>query len=281
MESHGLECVFSSDIDEDARLAYKENFGELPFGDITAIPAEDIPSHDVLCGGFPCQPFSNLGKRKGTDDDRGNLFLEICRIARHHKPAVLLLENVKGILSIDQGRAIKRIMLELQDCGYYTKIYPLNSMHFGIPQARERVYFVALREDSDLQHGRVLPTMKDVCVVDILDRDNAENDMLITHYRYEITNIQQFRQKKIVEVGTLPDMKMNYKKHVHSVHGVARTIINDKSAQEGINQTGLYLIDNKIRALNLTEMRRVMGFPDNSLCNAERKEKEARRQSIR
>lgn len=100
LEAEGLRCVFSSEIDQYAREAYAANFGEFPSGDITQINAEDIPTFDVLCAGFPCQPFSIAGKHRHQDDPRGNLFLEIVRIADYHKPKVLLLENVPHILKL-------------------------------------------------------------------------------------------------------------------------------------------------------------------------------------
>lgn len=118
LEARGHKCVFSSDIDSHAREAYRANFGELPSGDIAKIGAADIPTHDVLCGGLPCQAFSISGKQGGMDDPRGRLFFEILRIAKYHQPKVLLLENVKNILSIDNGEVVKTIEQELNRIGY-------------------------------------------------------------------------------------------------------------------------------------------------------------------
>lgn len=104
-------CVFSSDIDEDCQRAYEGNFGERPSGDITAIKTEDIPDHDILLGGFPCQPFSIIGHRKGFEDTRGTLFFEIARILEAKKPQAFILENVKLLAGHNNGKTLKRIMI--------------------------------------------------------------------------------------------------------------------------------------------------------------------------
>ncbi len=102
-----IKCVFSSDIDEECQKAYAENFGEKPEGDITAIKAEDIPDHDLLLAGFPCQPFSIIGHRKGFEDTRGTLFFDIARILEAKMPTAFLLENVKLLAGHNNGRTLK------------------------------------------------------------------------------------------------------------------------------------------------------------------------------
>jgi DNA (cytosine-5)-methyltransferase 1 len=104
LESFGANCVFSSEWDKHAQKVYAANFGDFPAGDITQILAEEIPAHDMLCGGFPCQPFSISGKQKGFDDTRGTLFFDIARIIKYHKPKVLFLENVRNFESHDTGK---------------------------------------------------------------------------------------------------------------------------------------------------------------------------------
>lgn len=154
-EVHGAECVFSSDIDRFACQTYEANFGEYPAGDITQIPSEDIPEHDILVAGFPCQPFSiagvsklnGLGREHGfRDQSRGTLFFEIVRIAEHRKPAALLLENVKNLKSHDRGRTWQVIEGALEEAGYRVFSAVVDGAHW-VPQHRERVYIVALRQD--------------------------------------------------------------------------------------------------------------------------------------
>lgn len=132
LEQRGLQCVFSSEIDKRACEAYKANFGETPHGDITQIDAHDIPSHDILCAGFPCQPFSTAGKQGGISDPRGQLFHEIIRIADFHKPKLLLLENVKHIQRIDDGGVIREIEEALDKIGYEMHFRTLNASNYGI-----------------------------------------------------------------------------------------------------------------------------------------------------
>ena len=140
-------CVFASEIDKYAAQAYETLYGEKPAGDITKIPAEDIPDHDLLVGGFPCQAFSVAGKRKGFEDTRGTLFFEIARIAKEKQPKALLLENVKGLVNHDKGRTLDIMVETLNEVGYVIDFEVLNSKYFGVPQNRERIFIVAIRKD--------------------------------------------------------------------------------------------------------------------------------------
>jgi len=130
---------FSSEIDHHAGITYKANFGEKPAGDIRKIQSEDIPDHDILLAGFPCQPFSVAGEKKGLRDQRGNLFYEIVRVLEGCRPKAFLLENVKGLLSLNKGRTFALICEELSKRGYKIHAKVLNTMLYGgIPQTRER-----------------------------------------------------------------------------------------------------------------------------------------------
>jgi DNA (cytosine-5)-methyltransferase 1 len=145
----GGECVFASDIDVKCQDNYEKNFGMRPIGDITKVEAQTIPAHDVLCGGFPCQPFSSAGHREGVADTRGSLFREIERIVEHHRPKVLLLENVKHIMKIQKGVVFQTIIKTFENLGYHMKTVVMSPHQFGIPQNRERVYFMGVRQDFE------------------------------------------------------------------------------------------------------------------------------------
>lgn len=151
----GGKCVFASDIDKKCQDVYERNFGLRPVGDITAVKSEDVPDHDVLCGGFPCQPFSNAGQRGAFEDTRGTLFQQIARIVRDKKPKVLLLENVKGIKNIQGGNVYRTILEVFESLGYTMKDVVLSPDKFGVPQRRERVYFIGIR--SDLGEASIPP----------------------------------------------------------------------------------------------------------------------------
>lgn len=145
-----VNCVFASDNDEDCRKIYELNYKLKPEGDITTINIETIPDFDILCAGFPCQPFSKAGFQKGFDDEkRGNLFYNICEIVAYHKPQYLLLENVRNLESHDEGQTWKIIYNEIDNLGYYTYEQPviLNTLHFNVPQNRERVIIMCKRKD--------------------------------------------------------------------------------------------------------------------------------------
>lgn len=186
MKSLGGECVFACDIDEDCRKTYQANYGLTPIGDITKVDATDIPAHDVLCGGFPCQAFSKAGNRLGFDDStKGTLFFDICRILEYHHPQYALLENVRNLASHDHGKTWSVIHDRLEALGYNLLPEPvIFSPHYiGIPQHRERVFIMCVRKDV----GEVSPfelekdLMKPCTIDSILQDDN------------EIPNIEEYR----------------------------------------------------------------------------------------
>jgi len=148
LDELGGHCVFASEIDKYAQQSYKAIYGDSGelHGDITKIAAADIPDHDVLVGGFPCQAFSVAGQRKGFEDTRGTLFFEIARIADAKRPRLLLLENVKGLLSHDGGNTFEVMCRTLNEIGYAIDFRVLNSKYFGVPQNRERIFIVADRD---------------------------------------------------------------------------------------------------------------------------------------
>jgi len=150
MSSLGGKCVFASDIDDSCRKTYKKNYGIEPHGDITKIDASDIPEHDVLCAGFPCQAFSKAGKRLGfADKTKGTLFFDVLRIMEYHHPKYALLENVRNLASHDKGNTWRTIHDSLEEIGYNVPAKPvIFSPHYlGIPQHRERVFIMCIRKD--------------------------------------------------------------------------------------------------------------------------------------
>lgn len=144
-----VDVVFASEIDKYATASYETIYKHKPKGDITKINEIDIPSHDILVGGFPCQAFSIAGKRNGFEDTRGTLFFEIARIAKEKKPKVMVLENVKGLISHDGGRTLEIIIKTLSDLGYKVDFNILNSKYHGVPQNRERIFIIALKDASE------------------------------------------------------------------------------------------------------------------------------------
>ena len=144
------QCVFSSEWDRFAKVTYRENFGEVPFGDITKIDADDIPKHDVLVAGFPCQAFSIAGFKGGFDDTRGTLFFDVARIIKARRPEAFLLENVKGLAGHDKRRTLSVILRTLrEDLGYFVPDPQIiNARDFGVPQNRERIFIVGFRNKN-------------------------------------------------------------------------------------------------------------------------------------
>jgi len=144
-EEFGGSCVFSSEIDKYSQLTYESYFGEKPSGDITEIDISKIPKFDMLLAGFPCQPFSHAGLKKGLKDKRGNLFFTIRDIIKEHQPEVFLLENVPGLNTHDNEKTIKRMHAELKDIGYDFDKKILAAKSFNLPQRRRRLYIVGFK----------------------------------------------------------------------------------------------------------------------------------------
>lgn len=273
LESMGANCVFASEWDKYAAETYEKNFHIEPFGDITKINEKEIPKHDILCGGFPCQAFSISGKQKGFEDTRGTLFFDIARIVDFHKPKVLFLENVKNLAKHDEGKTLKTIIKTLEDLDYavFTKV--LNSSNFGLPQNRERVYIVAFHKTLNSNTFKFpTPPNNPVCLEDILEDEplNAKiierNDIEI-YKNYSVSN-SLFSEiellNKPIQIGKVN--KGGQGERIYHTLGHAITL----SAYGGGvgSKTGLYLVDNKIRKLSPRECARVQGFPDSFLLNS-------------
>ncbi len=169
MESVGGRCVFSSEWDKFSCQTYNANFNEIPQGDITKIDEKEIPPFDVICAGFPCQPFSMAGLKKGFQDTRGTLFFDVARIINYHRPKVVFLENVKNFKNHDNGKTFTTIKRILEDLGYSVYFKVLNAKDFGLPQNRERIFIVAFLGKTTFLFPE--KTMADTRLGDILEKN--------------------------------------------------------------------------------------------------------------
>eukprot|EP00941_MAST-03F_sp_MAST-3F-sp1_P005738 g5738.t1 len=180
LDALGATCVFASELSVHSKATYEHNFGDKPQGDITKIDAATIPPFDLLTGGFPCQSFTGIGLQKGFDDDRGMLFYEVIRILKYHQPRALLLENVKGLLTLENGKIWNIVKEALSDAGYDVSVKLINSKCL-LPQFRNRVYIVGfLKSLKSQNHFRFPPLpLLPRCVRDILE---DEDDPFLDFY---------------------------------------------------------------------------------------------------
>ena len=182
-ETDFSKCVFSSEWDKFAQQTYYQNFKEIPKGDITKIDEKDIPPFDIVLAGFPCQPFSHAGLKKGFEDTRGTLFFEVARIIKYHKPKVVFLENVKGFMNHDGGNTFLVIKKTLEDLGYKVYFKILNAKNFGVPQNRERIYIIGFLDDINFNFPE--PSGKKVKVGDILEEEEVDKKYTLSDKLWE------------------------------------------------------------------------------------------------
>lgn len=267
LDSFGAKCVFSSDIDERARNVYERNFGIAPSGDITRIGVDEIPKHEILCAGFPCQPFSISGKQSGFKDPRGKLFFQIIRIAHSKQPKVILLENVKNLENHNAGKTINKMKRELRRIGYEPYLQVLNASDFSIPQARKRLYIVAIRNDLNYKEfifpkgNQEIISLESVLCSGDEYKEEIENSIVKRDAIYnEIIEEQTNGLLRIGKVGL-----GRQGERIYSIKGHAITLSSQGGGLAG--KTGMYLIDNNVRKLLPRECARIMGFPDDYEMN--------------
>ncbi|MDR2561979.1 MAG: DNA cytosine methyltransferase [Holophagales bacterium] len=273
MTQVGFECVFSCDINPGCQKTYQANFGEMPHGDIASVNANDIPNFDVLCAGFPCQPFSISGKQKGFADTRGTLFFEICRIIEAKRPSVVFLENVKHLIHHDGGRTLGVILEKLNDLGYLTEWRLLNAKDFGVPQNRERIVIIA--SEKGLFNFNWMPKTESKKLLNFLDKDGPFEYLDPKEYTLIENPITQkesglcfvgYRNKTIRKVGTRPGTEHLSRVHkqpnrIYSAMGMHPTL----PSQETSGRYWVLMPDNRVRKLTIDECFRIMGFPSDFL----------------
>lgn len=252
----GGKCVFSSEWDNFAQKTYRVNFGELPAGDITKIKTADIPNFDILLAGFPCQPFSQAGLKKGFSDTRGTLFFEIERILKDKRPKAFLLENVKQLQGHDKGNTLKVILEHLYKLNYAVDYKVLRAADFGVPQNRERLYIVGfdrnifqLPEQFSFNYPK--PTYQKTKLGNILE-NNVDEKYTISDKLYQ----GHLRRKQ---------------EHLNKGNGFGFSLFNENSPYTNTISARYYKDGSEIlieqigknpRKLTPRECARLQGFPE-------------------
>lgn len=267
LESFGAQCVYSNEWDRYAQETYQMNFGEIPDGDITKINEKTIPDHDILCAGFPCQTFSISGRQQGFEDSRGALFFDVARIVKEKMPKVVFLENVKNFATHNGGNTLNVVKNTMLQLGYNFYYSILNSVDYGIPQNRERIYMIGFRKDIDDQtFAFPKPFKLKKFVEDFLLTNDEVRDLIIEREDLVLNDKAKNNENytKTLRVGTVG--KGGQGERIYSPKGVAITL----SAYGGgiFAKTGGYLINEKTRKLHPRECARIMGFPDSFKLNS-------------
>lgn len=248
-ESVGGRCVFSSEFDEDACRTYAANFGEYPKGDITKISTDEIPDFDILLGGFPCQAFSIIGKRKGfADEARGTLFFEIERILKAKRPAAFLLENVRNLIAHDHGHTFKVIISHLEAIGYHVHYKVVNALDFGLPQKRERIIIIGFLDDVPFEFPDPVKMEKRLSLKDILESE-------VDKKYYVRDAIRESRIKRLKE--------KDYPKPYISHENIAGSVTpHPYSSALRAGASANYILINDERRPTERELLRLQGFPN-------------------
>lgn len=247
-ERLGGQCVFSSEWDKFAQQTYAANFNEHPHGDICEIHTDDIPDHDILLGGFPCQAFSIMGKSLGFADTRGTLFFEIERILKAKRPKAFLLENVKQLKGHDKGRTLQVILSKLDGLGYKVKYDVLNALDFGLPQKRERIIIVGFL-DHTIEFEFPKGSDKKLTLSDILEPDETVDKKYFASDEIIKNRLEKVKGKEII----IPSIW-----HENKAGDIG---INEFSCALRAGASYNYLLVNGVRRLTPRELLRLQGFP--------------------
>ncbi len=251
-EAYECKNVFSSEWDKYAQMMYEANFHEKPFGDINDIAPKDIPDHDILLAGFPCQPFSIAGKGLGFADTRGTLFFNIEAILEAKRPEAFLLENVKRLTTHDNGNTFTVILDRLNKLGYtvYHKVF--NSLDFGVPQKRERIYIVGFKNSIQFKFPKPLGYFKPLS--DVLEK---EENIPASYFLSEA-----MKQKRFSALKTVPPKPSIWHENIG---GNISPLPYSCALRAGGSYN--YLVVNGERRLTSREMLRLQGFPDSFIIN--------------
>lgn len=247
-ESSRTKCVFSSEWDKYAQKTYQANYGDLPYGDITQINAKDIPNHDILLAGFPCQPFSTIGKRQGFEHaTQGTLFFDVLRILKYHMPKMFLLENVQGLLTIQNGETFKIILNCLSEAGYDVYHELMNAKDFGLPQTRKRVIIVGFRKDLNIKDFEFPKSAGKTTYINEILEDNPSGYSISKHLQQSYLFKKDDGRPQIVDKSSEIQIK-TFCASYHKIQRLTGTFVKG-------GETGL-------RLLSELECKRLMGFPD-------------------
>lgn len=261
MEKNGGKCVFSCDNNLDVCKVYEKNFNEKSYGDITIVDEKKIPKYDVLCAGFPCQPFSIAGKRMGFNDSRGTMFFEVARIIKYTKPKIVFLENVAGIVSHDSGRTITVIINTLEELGYVVNTKVMNAKDYGIPQNRNRWYCVAIRKDTYNKPFK-FPEKCELkyTLEDIIEPKNIKeyqsSPIAITNINKFLNNYKKsnrYMKGKYIIANEIRASKCNFRSD-----GISPCL----TAKMGTGGNNIPVVVKYSRKLTEKECLKIMGFPE-------------------
>jgi DNA (cytosine-5)-methyltransferase 1 len=259
---NGFNVVWANDFDKFAVETYKKNISNnIVLGDIRLL-INKVPQHDLLIGGFPCQPFSTLGELKGFEDERGTLFFVISEILKKSKTKIVVLENVKNIMNHDSGRSFKRIIYELNSLGYYTFSKVLNTADFGIPQRRNRVFIVGFLGEffSGKEFNFPSKTPLKLSTQDLLDK--SVNEKYFLSKKILTTILGKGTKNYIVNPTIDQSLSKTLTASMHKMHRASQD--NYFTDQENFERycSGKYLEKSNIRKLTPNECRKLQGFPE-------------------